>query len=287
VVTERGRVTIEQGVVVGTGGGRELRCDVFTPPGGTEAAPAVLLIHGGGWVSGDREQLRGFGVLLGREGFVCVTAEYRLTGEAPWPAQIHDVKAVLRWMRANAAQLRIDPTKIAIEGNSAGADLALFAAGTQNAPEWEGAGGNSGSGTEVSAVIAFYPPVLLGNSFDDPSGSVSASALLLDQTTANSAKEASPLSYARADFPPTLLLHGNADTVVPAAASFRMYEALQAAGAPVELHVYAEAPHGFDADPGFGRQSAQIMKLFLDRYVAGTRPLLAQVPPEMSGAATS
>src|SRR3954469_10716803 len=118
-----------RGPVGPEGGGRDLRCDVFRPPGDVANAPAVLLVHGGGWRSGDRSQLRGYGILLGREGYVCVASEYRLVQESPWPAQIEDVKTAIRWMRENAKQLGIDPSKIAVEGNSAGAHLALMAAG--------------------------------------------------------------------------------------------------------------------------------------------------------------
>ena len=127
-----GRVTIEEGVVVGKAGTRDLHADVFHPPGDVRDAPGVLLVHGGGWRGGDRTQLRGYGLLLGREGYVCVACEYRLNPEATWPDHIHDVKAALRWMRANAGQLGVDPSRIAIEGNSAGAHLALLAAGTPN-----------------------------------------------------------------------------------------------------------------------------------------------------------
>ena len=107
------RVTIETDVVFGRGGGRDLRCDVYTPPAHTSpnsagGAPGVLLVHGGGWREGDRKQLSGYGILLGREGFVCVCCEYRLSAEAQWPAQIHDVNAALRWMHANADRLGID-----------------------------------------------------------------------------------------------------------------------------------------------------------------------------------
>src|SRR5207302_107633 len=77
--TETGRVTVEEGVVFGTGGDRELRCDIYTPPGRPTNAPGVLLVHGGGWRTGDRGELRGYGVLLGREGYVCVASEYRLS----------------------------------------------------------------------------------------------------------------------------------------------------------------------------------------------------------------
>jgi acetyl esterase/lipase len=154
MVDEQERVTIEEGVVFGSGGGRELACDVFTPPGGARNAPAVLIIHGGGWRQGDRSQLRAYGLRLGRAGDVCVATEYRLTPEAPWPAQIEDVKAAIRWMRANSDKLGLDPARIAVEGNSAGAHLALLAAGTAGMSEFEGEGGNPGVSTAVAAAIA-------------------------------------------------------------------------------------------------------------------------------------
>jgi acetyl esterase/lipase len=262
-----GRVTIEDGVVVGTGGGRELRADVFTPPGEVSDAPAVLLIHGGGWREGDRTQLRGYGILLGRAGYVCVACEYRLVPEAPWPAQIHDVKAALRWMRANAGQLGIDPDRIAVEGNSAGAHLALLAAGTPSVADYEGQGGNPGVSTAVAAAIGIYAPTFFAaGAWEWGSGAAPLEVLHAGGDEAL-ARAASPLTYVAPGYPPTLLIHGNADKVVHPEASLRMYDALAKARVPVELHMYAEQPHAFDATPGFGRQCAAEMLLFLDRYV--------------------
>ena len=156
---QAGRVTVEYDVVFGHGGGRDLKCNVYMPPQQGSARPAVLLIHGGGWVSGDRSQLHGYGILLGRIGYVCVTTEYRLAGEAKWPAQLHDVKAALRWMRANADRLGIDQDKISVEGNSAGAHLSLMVAGTQNVAAFEGDGGNAGVRTDVAALREFRKAV--------------------------------------------------------------------------------------------------------------------------------
>lgn len=261
---DTGRVTIEEGVIFGTGGGRELRCDIFTPPGTPRHAPGILLLHGGGWSGGDRTQLRGYGILLGRLGYACVASEYRLSGEATWPAQLHDSKAALRWMRANATRLGIDPSRIAVSGNSAGAHLSLMVAGTPNLPEFEGEGGNPGVDTSVAASVAIYAPVQLGG----PAAlSQAVSALMGPNPSASALAGASPLTHAKASFPPTLLLHGNADDLVPANASLDMYRALVKAGAPAELHIYAGQPHAFDAAPAFGRQCAAIMDLFLKRYV--------------------
>lgn len=260
-----GRVSIEKDIVYGHGGGRDLRCDVYTPPGGADRAPAVILVHGGAWRQGDRSQLQGYGILLGREGYVCIAPEYRLTPESPWPAQIHDVKAAIRWVRAHADQLGIDPERIAIEGNSAGAHLALLAAGTQDVAAFDGEGGNPGVPTHVAAVIGVYPPTLF-SAGPRERGAVPLIALT-EEGDEEVARLAGPLSHVTPDFPPTMLIHGTADTTVPPLASVRMYEALVEAGVPVELHMYAEQPHAFDAQPAFGRQCAAEMLLFLDRYL--------------------
>ncbi|MEX0781095.1 MAG: alpha/beta hydrolase [Dehalococcoidia bacterium] len=256
------RVRVEEGVVFGTGGGRELRCDIFEPPDAVRKGIGVLLAHGGGWSQGDRSQLKGYGILLGRRGYTCVASEYRLTGESLWPAQIEDVKAALRWMGANAGRLRIDPEKIVIEGNSAGGHLSLVAAGTPSIREFEGAGGNDGIATKVAAAIAFYPPTGL-----ERRSWGGLPALFGPEAAPEVRRSASPLTYAGKDYPPTLIIQGNADEIVPAREATAMYEALHDAGAPVELHMFANQPHGFDADPRLGRECAAIMVSFLERFV--------------------
>jgi acetyl esterase/lipase len=267
--SQAGRVTVEYDVLFGRGGGRDLKCNVYMPPQQGSARPAVLLIHGGGWVSGDRSQLHGYGILLGRIGYVCVATEYRLAGEAKWPAQLHDVKAALRWMRASAGRLGIDPDKISVEGNSAGAHLSLMVAATPNAAQFEGDGGNAGEPTDVAACIAFYAPTQLHLPDQPPRDEWSF--LFGRGYTLETVRAASPIHYAGSGFSPTLLITGNKDELVPDEASFRMYRALIDAGARAELHVYADAPHAFDATPEFGRQAAGIMALFLDRYVTNPR----------------
>jgi len=261
-----GRVSVEESVVFGTGGGRDLHCDVFLPPEPGTDRTAILLVHGGGWSSGDRTQLRGYGILLARLGFVCVACEYRLSGEAIWPAQIHDVKAALRFVRANADRYGIDPDKIAVSGNSAGAHLALMLAGLADG-QLEGEGGHPGVSTAIAACVAIYPPTELRVAH--PKDMIGL--LLGGQVTREIEIEASPLTYATADFPPTMLVHGNADEVVPVSASFAMYHALNRAGAAVELHVYDGMPHAFDVERDFGRQVADLIALFIDRKVTAAR----------------
>jgi acetyl esterase/lipase len=266
-----GRVTVEQDVVVGTTGTRDLKADIYTPPEGTSNGAGVLLVHGGGWRSGDRSQLRGYGILLGRIGYTCVACEYRLVDEAKWPAQMHDVKAALRWMRANSARMNIDPAKIAVSGNSAGAHLSLMVAGTPNLAEFEGSGGNPGVPTDVAASISFYGPALLGR----PGAALSDTVhkLVGDDPTGALVQSASPITHVNGSWPPTMLITGNKDELVPDESSFHMYKALVEAGAKAELHVYEGAPHAFDALPDFGRQCASIMALFLDRHVVHPREI--------------
>jgi acetyl esterase/lipase len=285
VEQQAGRVTVEAGVVFGTGGGRDLKCNVYHPPQLGKMRPAVLLIHGGGWMTGDPTQLHGYGILLGRIGYVCVSTSYRLAGESKWPAQIQDVKACLRWMRANADKLGIDPDKISVEGNSAGAHLSLMVAGTANVPEFEGDGGNAGVPTNVAACVAVYAPTMLYGQ-DDPRAPEQLSFLFGREAAVETAKRASPVEWAK-DCPPTLLVTGNKDELVPVASSFLMYQRLQDAGVPSELHVYAEAPHAFDQEPAFGRQVAAIMTLFLDRYVTNPRQLSSAASNQIAGAVTA
>ncbi len=262
-----GRVGIEEDVVYGSGGGRELRCDVYTPPDARTDRTAILLIHGGGWQNGDRGQLRGYGVQLARYGYLCVCPEYRLSGEAVWPAQIHDVKAALRWLRANALALSANPDKIVVSGNSAGAHLALMLAATPNVPVFDGKGGHTEVSSSCAAVVAIYPPTALriGEVGD------AVANLFGGKASVEAQDAASPITYVHRHFPPTLLVHGNADDVVPVEASFAMYRNLFDAGAPVELHIYEGAPHAFDALPEFGRQLTDIIALFVDRKVANAR----------------
>ena len=262
----KAKVSIEEDVVFGQGGGRDLKCDIYTPPGEADGLlPAVLLVHGGAWKLGDRKQLRGYGFLIGREGFVCVASEYRLSEEAQWPAQLHDVKTALRWMHANAERLGIDPDRIAVSGASSGGHMGLMAAATTNDPAWEGDGGHAGERSDFAAMISFYAPVKL-----EPGGEMLTDFVELlmgpDAVEADYAA-ASPVDQITADFPPTMILHSNIDEIVPPEQNRLLYRTLIEAGVPVELHVYDGEPHAFDARPELGRESALLIKSFLNRHM--------------------
>ena len=151
-------VNIKDGIKIGSAGNKDLHGDLFIPPGENTNKPALVIVHGGGWREGDRKQLRGYGILLAREGFVCLCNSYRLSTEAVWPAQIQDVNCAIRYLRANYKELGIDPDRIGITGNSAGGHLSLMAGLKDYDKRFEGEGGHEEVSSEVKAICAIYPP---------------------------------------------------------------------------------------------------------------------------------
>jgi acetyl esterase/lipase len=245
-------------VTVGQVDGRDLQADLYRPtePNGA----AVLLVHGGSFVNGDRTQLRGYGIALGRLGFTCLACEYRLAGEAKWPAQISDVLTALTYLHDQAAALGVDRGRIAVSGNSAGGCLALLAGGVSTVP--------------VAAVVAFYAPADFLGPDARAKGSPEGMAFLLGPDVSEArVASMSPLSYAGPLFPPTLLITGNRDDLVHWRESLTMYLALTEAGAPAEIHIFDGLPHAFDLLPDYGRQCAALVGLFLDRHVVDPRRL--------------
>lgn len=268
-MADAGKVSLEEGIRYGTGGGRDLLCDIYRPtPEAPDTGSAVILVHGGSWRGGDRTQLRRYGWRLGRAGYTCIAISYRLIPETWFPGFLEDVKAAIRWTRANSGELGFDEDRIGIHGNSAGGHLALLAAGTADRPELEGTGGNAGVSSRVSACVSVYGPSLFH--LGEPLRGSRPAERVIEAPTSESTRTASPVSWVTPEFPPTCLLHGTADALVPVAASELMYEALTASGVPTELHLYPDQPHGFDAAAGFARQNAAIVAFFLDRYLART-----------------
>ncbi len=135
-------------------GTREMHLDVFSPPGrGDKTYPGILIIHGGGWVSGERSMLVPMAEQLAKHGYVTVTVEYRLGPEALYPAGVYDLKAAIRWMRAAGPEYGIDTNRIAAYGCSAGGELAAFLGTTGDDPKFEGNGGYLGHSSRVQAVV--------------------------------------------------------------------------------------------------------------------------------------
>ena len=257
-------INVEENVVVGKGGGRELKADVFRPAAAPGLVPGFLFLPGGGWRTADREPLRErYGLAVAKHGYVCVIGEYRVMDEAPWPAQIQDVKATIRWMRANSASLGIDPSLIVIGGKSAGGHLALLAAGTPDLKEFEGDGGNGTVSSRVAAVVGVSPVSDVTTIARRPGMEPIFGANPADDVV----NAASPIFHVKEGYPPTLILHGTSDERVPHAMTMRMFRALEEAGVPTDLHLYAGQDHFFDRDPKFSQAVVDAIALFISRYV--------------------
>jgi len=264
--SDRGSVSVEKNIVFGRGGNTDLRLDIYRPPQGTEKRMATIHCHGGGFTGGSKETLSERVLPYANAGYVAIPVQYRLAGEAKWPAQIEDVKAAIRWVRANAKSLGIDPEKIGVVGHSAGGHLALFAAGTANRPEFEGKNGTPGAGTQVVACCAYYPATEVR-----PRADGTANNLLAAGSDEAAHRAASPLTYITKAFPPTVIFHGTADTTIPLESSERLFKQLRDAQVPAEFHAIEGVPHVFDSDPEFARSAGALADFFIDRHVIKPR----------------
>ncbi|HTI40187.1 MAG TPA: alpha/beta hydrolase [Vicinamibacterales bacterium] len=257
---------VEKDVVYGKGGDTDLHLDIYKPTGAVNKRMAIVHYHGGGFQAGSKDGLAGRLQALSARGYVNIAAQYRLSanGAARWPAQMEDVKASIRWTRANASRLGVDPARIAVSGYSAGGHLALFAAATANMPQFEGKGGNEGVKTDVAACLAYY--AVTGSSWEGfrrqfpmPEGSSDEAWRL-----------ATPGTYIK-NFPPTILFHGLADVTVPPESSMDFLKELRAANIPSELHTFAGVPHEFVGIPEFAESTAPLVDFFLERHVINPR----------------
>jgi acetyl esterase/lipase len=259
---------VDKDIVFGKGGDIDLLLDVYPPPQGvTPKRMAIIHLFGGGFSSGSKNA--GYIVndarSLGRLGYTSVSANYRLTSQGLWPAQIHDTKAAIRWVRANANKIGIDADKIAIAGYSAGGLLSLLAAGTNGMAEFEGNGGNAGVSSNVQAGIGVYP-------LASPSGNLFPTNLSAEERT-KVMEAASPAKYIGKSFAPTIFIHGTADTTVPTSSSIDFYTKLNGAGVPSALTLIQGAAHAFDnAALDAVEVMAHSIDLFLDRLIVHPTP---------------
>ena len=242
-------------------GYRPLQLDLWVPSG-LSAPPLVVWVHGGAWTMGDRrylpETLRPdqlFDALL-TAGLAVATIDYRHSMEARFPAQLHDAKAAVRYLRAHAAVLGVDTTRIGIWGESAGGHLAALVALTGHRPDLEGDLGVVGPSSRVDAVVDWYGPADLQSIPElafppDLAGKLAPVILahppdlLLAGVDAATRADASPINHVTADAPPFLLVHGTDDRVVPFDQSLALESALTAAGAPVRVVAVGGADHIF------------------------------------------
>lgn len=264
-------------VEYGTGGGRPLTMHLLrAQPQPSGRAPALLWVHGGAFRHGSKES--GIAKLFpfARRGYVCASVEYRLSGEATWPAQIEDVKCAVRYLRAHADELGLDPERIGAWGASAGGHLVAMLGVAPDHPALEGHGGWAGQSSRVQAVCDYYGPADLLAMVDQPSaldhdGPDSPEGQLLGgavRANPERARSASPVAYATGDEPPFLIVHGADDMTVPHGQSQLMYQATGSGEAT--FHTILGAGHG---GPAFEHLDVlRLVEAFFDRHL-GPAPL--------------
>ncbi len=219
-----------------------LTLDLYSPENVSGPLPVIVWIHGGGWSRGRKEQCPA--VSLVDDGYAVASIDYRLTSVAPFPAQIEDCKAAVRWLRANASAYHLDPDRIGVWGNSAGGHLAALLGTSGGVPELEGNGDNMQYSSRVQAVCDAAGPVDLVAEMS-PKAMSRIEALLGGALEKNKSKAiaASPIHYVSKDDPPFLIVHGEFDRVVPVEQSQRFYEALQKAGVNATLKILPQRGH--------------------------------------------
>jgi len=239
----------------GGAGDRNL-LDIYLPEKLDKPVPVVVWVHGGGWQKGDKSPSPQFLQLLPR-GFAVVSINYRLSGQAPFPAQIYDCKAAIRWVRANAKEYHLDPDRIGVWGVSAGGHLVALLGTSGDVKELEGTvGDHLNVSSRVQAVSDYCGPTDLAVIYDQAGDdnvfkgkgntyfeNLFGGGPLTKHTEL--IRQANPITYISADDPPFQIIHGDKDTLVPFGQSQILADALKAKGVPCDFTLIPDCGHGF------------------------------------------
>ena len=233
-----------------------LALDLYVPETGGPF-PLIVWIHGGAYRSGDKGGIWYKPILdQTQRGYAVASIDYRLSGVAKFPALVHDAKAAVRWLRANAARYNLKADRIVVAGESAGGYQAVMLGTSGGVAELEGASGNPRESSRVQGVIDFFGPTdflamddgasscktpLVHRVPDSPESQLLGCNL---NDCPDKAKGSSPITYVGKDSPPFLILHGTSDCQVPHSQSQRLYDALGAAGVKADLHLLPDVGHG-------------------------------------------
>ncbi|HEX3149424.1 MAG TPA: alpha/beta hydrolase [Gemmataceae bacterium] len=240
-------VVFERDVEYANPDNQHLQLNLARPKDGDGPFPAVICIHGGGFRAGSREGYNNQILKLAQNGYVAVTVSYRLAPKYQFPAAVHDTKAAVRWVRANAKKYHIDPDRIGVTGGSAGGHLVQFLGVTADVKDFEG-DQNPGFSSRVNCVVNVYGPSDFTKSYGKSVDAAQVLPLWLggDLNTAKQAHlRASPLYWVTPNAAPTLCIHGTEDKYVHHEQAQWIVDKLKAAGVEADLLLLEGAGHGF------------------------------------------
>ena len=261
-------VTQKLDVTYATGKTGPLLADFYLP-GKSEAMPAVIFIHGGGWQNGDRTQLRKVAAALSGKGYVGMMIDYDLSskgGDIHFPTALYECKEAVRWLRAHAAEYHVDPNRIAVAGSSAGGQLSAMMGATSGDPAYDGDGKYRNFPSTVRAAIVFNGELDLTA---DKDTSVSVLAYL-GGTCASLRKlceDASPQKHIHAGMVPFYVGHGTADSTVDFSQYTNFVAAMKAAGNQITGFPAKDAKHTYWNDPRYFQPNVEAVEVFLDGVV--------------------
>jgi len=264
-------VEIKRDVEYGRAGNRPLLLDLYLPKNVDGAVPGLVFIHGGGWKSGGKEDYRFYGLRFAEKGYVVASIQYRLSREAQYPAAVHDVKAAVRWMRSEAESVGVDPQHIGVAGGSAGGHLSMMVAYSSDVPELDGDSGHPGVSSRVQCIVDLYGPTDLTTQFSRTRSVEDSSLSRFFDGTYGEQKQnyeaASPIRYVTSDDPPTLILHGTIDEIVPIEQADLLARCLHEAGVPYLYDRLPGWPHAMDLALSVNERCVWLMERFFDRYL--------------------
>jgi acetyl esterase/lipase len=271
----REKIEVQADVEYGKAGERSLKLDVIKPKATSDKPRAcVVWIHGGGWQNGNKTSgMQRLASLVATGDYVGVSVGYRLTDETAWPGQIHDCKAAIRWIRANAKTLGIDPAKIGVWGSSAGGHLVSMLGTSGDVKELEGSNGTPDVSSRVACVVDFCGPsdfLAMGAEhpkLNEPAGPVYKLLGGPLKEKLDAAKSASPVTYVSADDPPFLIVHGTADNTVAIRQAEILYDAQKKANVNTTFVKITGGGHGIGGPKVEERVAAFFAKQLLGKDV--------------------
>jgi acetyl esterase/lipase len=273
-VSDRPSIILTADIPYATVDGEELALDLYMPAG-VDDAPLIVWVHGGAWRFGSRKSVNAIDLV--DSGFAIASIGFRLSPVAPFPAQVHDIKGAIRFLRAHAHEYGYDADRIAVSGASSGAHLAALVGVTNGHPELEGTvGGNLDQSSNVQAIVSYFGASNFTTILDQstPFGlnvRVPALELLLGGAVEDQealARLASPVFHIDSSDPPMYLLHGDQDPQMPINQTHELHGAAKEHGLDVTFDVVHGAAHGGAAF--FAADRTKAVADFLNRYIGAT-----------------